>query len=431
MPPSSPSLDRRNFLRLIAASGVLAGCASRPQTSAAAAGRVVVIGGGYGGATAARHLREFRPDVEVVMIDRNTDFVSCPMSNLVLSGALAMRDITLSYAGLRKAGVRVVRDEVVAVDTENKKIRLSRLEELPFDRLVVSPGVDFMYEQIPGLDNAGAQKRILHAWKAGPELSALKKQLEDMKDGGVYVLTIPGVPFRCPPAPYERACQVALYLQRNKPRSKVIVLDANEDIASEKYLFLKAWNERYKGMVEYRNNSEVRDVDVTGMAVKLDFDTVHGDVLNVLPPMKAGAIASRAGLVTANDRWCGVDWLTMESLAAPGVHVLGDATLSAPQMPKSGQMAWEHGKLAANAIARLLHTDRDHGSMPKPGMQSVCYSFIDDKSAAQVDSMHVYDDTEKTIKLVPRSSHTSPAADENTGRNALAWAHTTWRDMLG
>ena len=233
---------RRDFLKLTAAgaaSTVLAGCAT-PTEAMKPIGRVIVIGGGYGGATAARYLRLWsQGTVEVLLIERNTEFVSCPISNLVLGGSRTMTDITRSYAKLRDYGVQVIRDEVTAVDVDKRRVKLRRVENLPYDRLVVSPGVDLLHDQITGYD-AEAQKTILHAWKAGPETIALRRQLEDMKDGGVCVISIPVAPYRCPPGPYERACQIAYYFKRAKPRSKVLLLDANPDVTSKGPLFKAA-----------------------------------------------------------------------------------------------------------------------------------------------------------------------------------------------
>ena len=314
--------------------------------SAKSLGRVVVIGGGYGGATAAKYLRMWSGGaVEVVLVEREGEFVSCPASNLILGGTRTLADITRSYAKLRDYGVQVIRDEATSIEVETKKVALKRAEDLPYDRLVVSPAVDLMFSEIEGYD-AEARRTVLTAWKAGPETVALRRQLEGMRDGGVLVIAIPRAPFRCPPGPYERACQAAFYLKQTKPRSKVLVLDANEDVISKPALFKAAWNDLYKGVIEYRNNNEVRALDVRAMTVKTDFDTIGGDVLNVLPPMRAADIARDAGLTTGGTRWCGVNWLSMESLAHKGIHVLGDATLSAPAMPKSGHMANNHAKLA-------------------------------------------------------------------------------------
>jgi len=341
--------SRREFLKAsgaAATTSLLPGCAMEPSAPSKPIGRVVVIGGGFGGATAAKYIRLWGGGaIDVLLVERNAEFVSCPTSNLVLGGSRSMADITRGYDRLRGHGVRVVRDEVAAIDAQNRRVRLRRGGDLPYDRLVVSPGIDFMHENIQGYGTE-AQKTILHSWKAGPETVALRKQLEDMRDGGVYVLSVPPAPYRCPPGPYERACQVAFYLKNAKPKSKVLILDANPDVTSKGPLFKKAWAELYPGIIEYRGNAEVKSVNAGAKTVSTDFDTIRGDVLNVVPPHRAGDIAKSAGLITANNRWCGVDWLSMESVAVKNVHVLGDATLSAPAMPKSGHMANNHGKLA-------------------------------------------------------------------------------------
>jgi sulfide dehydrogenase [flavocytochrome c] flavoprotein subunit len=423
--------NRRDFIKFLAAgaaTGTLAACASTPEIQKPI-GRVVVIGGGFGGAAAAKYIRMWSGGrIEVFLVDRNSQYVSCPMSNLVLGGSKKIEDITLGYAKLRDYGVQVLRDEVTGIDTAKKKVKLTRIEDLPYDRLVLSPGVDFMYDQIPALNNADAQKAILHAWKAGPETVALKKQLEEMRDGGVYILTIPKAPYRCPPGPYERACQVASYLKRAKPKSKVLILDANEDIVSKKGLFLKAWGDRYKGIIEYRNNQEAKDIDLRTMTVKTDFDSFKGDVLNVVPPQKAAEIAAKAGVITTNNRWCGVDWLTMQSTANPDIHVLGDATLSAALMPKSGSMANQHAKVCASGVIALMTSQPVNQT---PVMTNTCYSFVSDTEAVHVASVHAYDAKDKTLKTVPGAGGLSTAASEIEGAYGNIWAQNIWADMLG
>ena len=422
--------NRRDFLKLTAAGAAgaaLAGCATAPEVRKPI-GRVIVIGGGYGGAIAAKYLRMWsQGTIEVFLIERNTEFVSCPMSNLVLGGSRSMADITRGYAKLRDHGVHVLHDEVTGVDAQKKRVKLKRIQDLPYDRLVVSPGIDFMYDQIQGY-GPEAQKTIHHAWKAGPETAALRKQLEAMKDGGVFVLSVPAAPYRCPPGPYERACQVASYFKKAKPRSKVLILDANPDVTSKAGLFKAAWKDLYPGMIEYRGNAAVKEVDAKARTVKTDFDTVRGDVLNVIPPQRAGDIARSAGLITANNRWCGVDWLSMESTAAKGIHVLGDATMSAPLMPKSGQMANQHGKLAAAAIIELMN-----GRQPSsaPLVMNTCYSYVSEKEAVHVASVHTYDPKDKTLKTVPGSGGLSPSRNEMEGVYGWGWAQNIWVDMLG
>jgi sulfite dehydrogenase len=387
---------------------------------------VVVVGGGYGGATAAKYVKMWAPDIDVVLVERNPYFVSCPMSNLVLGGNATMQDITMGYGALSARGIRVARDEVTAIDAERRQVRLAGGATLRYDRVIVSPGVDFIYEQIPGLKSAEAQQRILHAWKAGPQTVALRKQLESMPDGGVYVLQIPTAPYRCPPGPYERVCQVADYFKRAKPRSKILVLDANPDIVSKKGLFVAAWEGMYKGMIEYRPNSELADVDVRGMTVKLQFDDVKGNVINIIPPHRAGDIAQKTGLITANQRWCGIDWRSSESVAVKGIHVVGDSTLSASAMPKSASMANQHGKIAAASVIALI---KGQPVYPAPVIMNTCYSFVSAKSAMHVATVHQYDAKENTL-LPAKGGGVSESASELEASYAWGWARNIWSDAL-
>ena len=423
------TIGRRDFIKAAgaaAAAGAIYGCAG----GARASGNVVVIGGGFGGATAAKYIRMWSDgDINVTLVERNPTFVSCPISNLVLAGGKTIRDVTISYDGLKKHGVRVVQGDAVAVDPVKRTVRLASGQELPYERLVVSPGIDFMWGSVPGLTPQLADSRILHSWKAGPQTVALRKQLEDMKDGGVYALCIPKAPFRCPPGPYERACVVADYFKARKPGAKVLILDANDDVQSKKGLFMKAWKDLYEGIVSYMPNHVISGIDPATLTVKFEFaEAVKADVLNVVPAQMAGGIARQAGLITANDRWCGVDWRTMESVAHKAIHVLGDATLSAPAMPKSGHMTTQHAKIAAAAIVSLM-SGRE---APDPMViANTCYSFVDARSAVHVSSVHAYDAKDRTFKTVPGSGGLSPAANEVEAGYALAWARNIWADALG
>ncbi|TMH61762.1 MAG: flavocytochrome C [Betaproteobacteria bacterium] len=414
-------MRRREFLKLGAALSV-AGCASAPAPTKA---RVLVIGAGYGGATAAKYVRLWDPGIDVVLVDRASEFVSCPISNLVLGGNRTMRDITLGYEGLRKHGVYVLNGEAVAVDSAKKIVTFGRGSALTYDRLVLSPGVDFLFDEVQGY---AGQERILHAWKAGPQTVELRRQLEAMPDGGVYVLSVPPAPYRCPPGPYERTCQVAHYFKQSKPRSKVLVLDANPDVTSKGPLFKRAWEELYKGIVEYRPNAKVVAVDANAMTARTEFDTVKGDVLNVVPPQRAADIAVKAGLITHNNRWCDVDWRTMESKEVKGIHVLGDATLSATGMPKSGHMANSQAKVCAAALVELLNGREPN---PNPVMSNTCYSFVSDKEVIHVASVHQYDAGQNTIIPVKGAGGVSAARSELEGQYGWSWARNIWADMLG
>ena len=421
-------MKRRDFLKAGAAAGAMAalyGCAGGSKAS----GHVVVVGGGYGGATVAKYLRMWSEGgVQVTLIERNPTFISCPISNLVIGGTKTMEDITISYEGLRsKWGVRVIQDDVVAVDAAKKTVSLKGGSALSYDRLVLSPGVDFMWDEIPGLKSAEAQSKILHAWKAGPQTVALRQQLGSMKDGGVYAISIPKAPYRCPPGPYERACLVANYFKQSKPKSKVIILDANEDVMSKKGLFTKAWGDLYKGIIEYRNNSEVKDVEVATNTAVLEFDKFKADVLNVIPPHRAGDIAHKSGIKLVNNRWVDINWQSMESTSTPGIHVLGDAIFPAPTMPKSGHMANQHGKVAAAAILNLFEGIAPN---PTPVVMNTCYSFVDGKNAIHVASVHQYDAATKTVQPVKGAGGVSVARNELEGKAALGWAKNIWADML-
>ena len=421
------TISRREFVKWASAGAgvaVLAGCAAGGSSSA---GRVVVVGGGYGGATAAKYVKMWAPDIDVTLIESNDYFVSCPISNLVLGGNAQMNQITFSYDGLRSRGIRVLKDTAIALDAAKKQVTLASGGSVPYDRVIVSPGVDFMFDQIPGLKSADAQNRILHAWKAGAQTVALRKQLESMRDGGVYALQIPMAPYRCPPGPYERICQVADYFKKAKPKSKILVLDANPDLVSKKGLFLAAWNGLYKDMIEYRPNSEIADVDVKGMTVKLQFDDVKADVINVVPAQRAADFAVRSGLITANNRWCGVDWTTCESTAVKGVHVLGDATLSAPAMPKSGSMANQQAKVCAAAVVAMIKGQPVNADTM---MMNTCYSFVSGDSAVHVASVHRYDPAQKNLVVVKGSGGVSTEASTAEGAYAWGWARNIWAEAL-
>jgi sulfite dehydrogenase len=418
--------DRRRLLVMAGAAAgglALAGCAG--TAAGPSIGRVVVVGGGFGGATAARYLRLWGGNIDVTLVERNAGFISCPISNLVVGGYKQMTDISMGYDGLKALGVKVVQGEVTAIDAAAKKVRVSGGTELPYDRLIVSPGIDFLTEQVGGLAAALDGGRIVHAWKAGPQTLALRKQLVDMPDGGVYAISIPKVPYRCPPGPYERACLVASYLKQAKPRSKVLVLDANPEVQSKKALFERAFAQHYKDILEYRPNAELKEV--SGNVAKLEFEDVKADVLNVVPPQRAADLARAAGLVNINNRWVGVNWLTMESAVAPGIHVLGDATFPASLMPKSGHMANQHAKLAAAAVIQLLKGEAVNAT---PVLMNTCYSFVTAQDAVHVASVHQYDATDKTFKPVPGSGGVSAAANPVEGRLALSWADNIWHDML-
>jgi sulfide dehydrogenase [flavocytochrome c] flavoprotein subunit len=420
---------RRGVLRATGAAALIAagGCASLRRN--AVSRKIVVVGGGYGGSTAARYAALWGGNaVAVTLVERDAAFVSCPLSNLVLGGSKSMADITVGYDALARRGVRIVHDVATAVDADRRRVRLARGDELAYDRLILSPGIDFFFDRVQGLATGGARATFLHAWQAGPQTTALRRQIVAMRDGGVFAISIPRAPYRCPPGPYERACQVAWYFKRAKPRSKVLILDGNEDVQSKKALFMKAWSDDYRGIVEYRPDCVLTDVDATTRTARFETaDDVTADVLNVIPPHGAGQIARSANVITVNNQWCEVDFLTFESLKVPGIHVLGDAIQVAPLMPKSGHMANQHGKVAAAAVLAALAGEPIE---PAPVLNNTCYSFIDDREAVHITSVHQYDARQKTFVAVPGSAGLSPAKSPLEGEYGFAWARAIWKDML-
>ena len=424
-------MQRRSFLQaglgVSAAAGLLPARAQSIQREPA---RVVVIGGGFAGATAAKYLRLWsRQRVAVTLVEPQPRLLSCPLSNLVIAGERELSDLTLGYDQLvSRHGVNWARERATGIDPQRRRVRLAGGSELPYDRLIVAPGVGFDYSEMPGMMRPGAQEAVPHAWKAGAQTVALRRQLQAMPDGGVFAISIPPAPYRCPPGPYERACLVAHYLRRHKPRSKLLVLDANPDLTSKGALFRQAWAERYPGLVEYRPGHRVVDVDLAQQSFKLDFhEDVRADVLNLIPPMRAGDIAFDAGLATAQQRWCEVDFLSFESKAVERVHVLGDALQAAPAMPKSAHMANQHGKACAAAVLALLSGAAPN---PLPHYNNTCYSFVDAQQAMHVASVHRYDAARATMLPVPGAGGLSERPSALEGRQALAWANGIWADSL-
>lgn len=418
------TISRRDFLKLTAASAALSSF-SLARAANPFGGRVVVIGGGYAGAAAAKYLRMWsNGGIEVVVVEQSSQFVSCPVSNLVLGGSKSINELTFGYDLLKNNhGIAWKHDQVIAIDSAAKKVVMTK-GELGYDRLILAPGIDFMYEQLPMLQTTLAQQQIPHAWKAGQQTVNLRKQLEAMPDGGVFVMSIPKAPYRCPPGPYERVCQVAFYLSRHKPKSKIIVLDANAEIISKKALFTKAWAELYAGMIDYRPNSSVVEVDVASLSVKTEFESVQADVLNVIPPQCAGKPAQMAGVVNVDKRWCEVDFLSYESKAIPNVHVIGDAVSAG--LPKSAHMATSQAKVCASAIVALMSNQAPD---PAPVFANTCYSYVSDTMAVHVANVYRYDASKK-IMVPTEGGGVSDRPTALEGNYARAWAQNIWSDVL-
>ncbi|MDB5918116.1 MAG: Flavocytochrome c sulfide dehydrogenase flavin-binding protein [Massilia sp.] len=420
-------MRRRDFLALALAGSawpsMAAAAANAGRARNAGAGRVVVVGAGYGGATAAKYVRLLSGGrIDVILVDQNPDFISCPVSNRVLGGQKTLEQLTFGYDLLRQNhGVKFMQGSVTAIDADKSHIVVAG-KKLSYDRLIVAPGIDFIFDGFPML--AGAQQQIPHAWKAGPQTRNLHRQLIAMPDGGVFTIVVPLQPYRCPPAPYERACQVAFYFKTHKPRAKIIVLDANPVITSKRALFERAWRDLYPGMIEYVPGSELQQVEVATKTVKTAFDTVKSDVLNIVPPQRAGRIAQDCGLANVDRRWCEVDFVSYASKVLPHVHVIGDAIDSG--LPKSAHMSNAQAKTCARAVVALMGGQAPD---PAPAFGNTCYSYIDDRQAMHVSTLYRYDAAKKSMQAEGGnvlSDH--PSAQE--GVDADAWAKQIWADVL-
>jgi len=410
-------VSRRQFLKT-SGLGVAALGAMQIPVFGQARRRVIVIGGGWGGATAAKYVRLTDPSIEVTLLEPNKEFISCPFSNLVLAGVESLNNLTMNYNGLRKHGVRIRHEAAAAIEPDKKRVRVGK-DSLEYDRLIVSPGIDFQWEQVEGL--AAAKDTVLHAWKAGPQTVQLAKQLQSLPDGGVIVMTVPPVAYRCPPGPYERASMIAWYLQTKKPKSKLIVLDANKDIVSKTGLF-KAVFKDYPNL-DYRPSQKVEKIEVGAKEVTTEpGDKVKYDRINLIPPQRAGAIAVDADLVGGDKRWCEVDHVTYESVKQKNIHVIGDATIGLP-VPKSGNIANAMGKICATAVASLLN-----GKEPPviaPG--NTCYSWVNDKEAIAVVNAYKIENG----KVVQIEQKLTPGKSAAVAQNSLAWRASIWNDVLG
>ena len=421
---------RRQFLKTSAGAAALALLGAPAVLRAAPPkARVVVVGGGYGGAIAAKYLLMADPGIRVTLIERNPLFVSCPLSNEVLAGERDLGSLTFDYRGLTRRGVAVIQDEVTEVDPAGRFVRGKSGGRYNYDKLILSPGVSFRWDAIEGMSEKVAETTIPHAWKAGPQTLLLRKQLEAMPDGGLCVIVAPPNPFRCPPGPYERAAQIAHYFSHHKPKSKIMILDA-KDAFSKQGLFQAGWKQYYGDMIEWvpaAAGGKVESIDPKARILAGEVDDFEADVINLIPPQKAGAIAESAGL-TDDSGWCPVNQKTFESTLHPDVHVIGDACI-AGAMPKSGYAANSQGKVCAAAVAAAI----DGLPAPEPSYLNTCYSIIAPDYGISVAG--VYELKDGKIVSIPDSGGLSPAdADARTRamevQFALGWFRNITADMF-
>ncbi|WNV04434.1 NAD(P)/FAD-dependent oxidoreductase [Candidatus Methylospira mobilis] len=420
-------LNRRGFLKLGALLGLSACSASPAKQAATSKARVVVVGGGYGGATTARYIRLLDPGIRVTLVEPNPRILSCPGSNEVLAGWRKLDDLAIDYAHLRQnAEIEVVTAQAARIDNKNRVLALKDGGKLHYDRLVVAPGIDFRWDAIAGYDFAASQ-RVAHAWKAGPQTMLLRNQLRAMPDGGVVMLTVPAAPYRCPPGPYERASLIANYLQRCKPRSKIIILDAKTQF-SKQALFFEGWKTLYPGMIEWlpsESEGLIEQVNVDTLTVTTHFNEHRADVLNVIPPQKAGSFAEENGLSDAGG-WCPVDFDSFESTLLPRVHVIGDACIAYP-MPKSAFSANSQAKICALAIVNLLN----ERTPSPPSLINHCYSFLAPDYAISITG--VYARTTADKRLIATTTGETPMNADHAQEAHLAknWQEHIRKDSFG
>jgi sulfide dehydrogenase [flavocytochrome c] flavoprotein chain len=442
-------INRRNFIKWASASGFglaaggynLLAQAEYRQTSSTTTtttstttstlpttgikGRVIVIGGGMAGATAAKYLRYWGGSgVSVTLIERDSAYTSNIMSNLVLNGSRTISSLQYNYGNLSsRYGVKIVKGDVLAIDKTNRKVTLSSGASYAYDRLIIAPGVDF--DLLPGLTDADVQTKVPHAWKAGPQTTLLRNQITAMPNGGVFVMSIPAKPYRCPPGPYERACVVADWLKSNRPGSKVIVLDANPGITAEVNAFTDAFYNVHADVIEYQPNAVINSVDTTTMTVNTNLGNIHGNVLNLIPPHRAGKVISANGLADAGGKWTSVDVLSYEATVAPGIHVIGDA--SATTQPKAGHIANQEAKVCVDAVLRLLSGKSPD---PAPHTNSACYSPITFETASWLTANFAYDAASKTMVPVAASSGEASARSKDNFAEMGKWFNVLMGDTF-
>ncbi|MEM6709885.1 MAG: FCSD flavin-binding domain-containing protein [Pseudomonadota bacterium] len=365
-------MHRRALLKGMIATplaGTLGGCTGRRSRPGPG---VVVVGGGVAGVTVARELKALAPDLSVTLVEPNERYTMCPFSNLVVAGLRPLSAQQFDYQALTRLGITQVRERAVAVDHDQRRVRLASGASLPFERLVVTPGIDLAYDRLPGYSEA-VSAALPHAWQAGPQTLLLRDQLKALRNGGVVAMAIPDNPYRCPPGPYERASLIAYYLKTHKPRSKLLLLDA-KDRFSKQPLFTAAWEARFGSLVEWQGRSDgaaVVAVDASERTLITDFDRVQADVINVIPPQRAGRIAQTADLADRSG-WCPIDAGTFRSLRHPNCYVLGDAAI-ANAMPKSAFAANAQGKLAATQLL----ADLTGGEAVDTKLLNTCYSLVE------------------------------------------------------
>jgi sulfide dehydrogenase [flavocytochrome c] flavoprotein subunit len=414
---------RRQFIRLAGAASALA-LTGFPSIARAAQGRVVVIGGGFGGATAAKYVKLADRGLDVTLIERDAEYVTCPFSNYVIGGLRSLDSLTHHYVYLKvNRGIDVVQDEATGIDTKARTVALKSGSTIGYDKLIVAPGIELKYTAVPGYSEAAAEK-IPHAWKAGAQTLLLRRQIESMRDGGTVIVCPPANPYRCGPGPYERVSLIAMYLKAKKPKSKILILDAKDSFPKQG-LFQSGWEALYPGMVTWigaKDGGAVAGVDPSAMTVEAGFGKEKGAVINLIPPQSAGQIAIDAGLADEKG-WCPVDPITLAAKKASDVYVVGDSSV-AGELPKSGSAANSEAKAAAAALVAALQGK----PTPTPVYTNTCYSLIGADYGVSVTA--IYAPTAEGIKAVPNSGGVSPAQATAEYRKLEAQYADGWYDAI-
>jgi sulfide dehydrogenase [flavocytochrome c] flavoprotein subunit len=422
------SMNRRDVLKT-AAAGTAVSLLPMPALAQNSGARVVVVGGGFSGATCARMLKRLDPRISVTLVEANQTFTACPFSNEVVAGLRDIKEQQFDYKKVADDKITMAFEPATAVDPQSRMVTLGSGARLPYDRLVLAPGVDLRWDSVPGYTETAAE-RMPHAWKAGEQTLLLRRQLEAMPDGGLVVIAAPANPYRCPPGPYERASLIAYYLKTKKPKSKLIILDA-KDAFSKQRLFQDAWKELYPGIIEWvslSSGGKVSGVDVATMTVETDFAKHKPAVANIIPPQKAGRIAELAG-VADRTGWCPVDPISFESTLQPNIHVVGDACI-AGAMPKAGFAANSQAKVCAAALARLVS-----GQKPdEPRLINTCYTIVAPEYGITVAA--VYRPVNGQLVEVQGAGGTSPvdapkSAREQEAKLAEGWFKTMTGEIFG
>lgn len=425
------TMQRREFLKL-AGAGLAAALASTSSMAKASKGspHIVVVGAGFGGATCAKYIRMWDPKIQVTLVEPNAQYISCPMSNWVLGGMRTMEDTVQSYKHLPGYGIKIVQDKVVGVDADKRMISTLGGKKIAYDRLILAPGIDFMTDLIEGYAEGEAAGKVVHAWRQGPNIgntqtNLLRRQLEAMPDGGVFVIGSPPPPGRCVSGPYERASLVAQYFMQHKPKSKIIMLDGHIDVVSKGPMFKAAWKRMYPGMIEHRPYNLVTKVDHKTMMVTSEFDDVKADVINIIPKQRAAEICHLAGVrADTAGVWCPVNGITYESLKVPFIHVLGDSVAS--NMPKSAHVSNNQAKICAAALVEMYNGREPD---PYPVIGSTSYSATSDHTSGPIAVVMRYDPDKEAYIRQPGGG-ASEDSDELNFEYNKTWLQHIWADTF-